>query len=100
METVIQSMSGKRTWPEATQAQSKANQATPLIEWCNGGQAPMLVIQGVDDIMAVPENGQILKRDNKDRVKLVNIDKAGHLMIYEQPNQVANEILSFLSSFK
>ena len=39
METVIQSMSGKKTWPEATQAQSKANQATPIIEWCNGGQA-------------------------------------------------------------
>ena len=60
----------------------------------------MLVIQGVDDLMAVPENGHILKRDNEDRVKLVNIEKAGHLMIYEQPNQVADEILSFLADLR
>ncbi len=96
MKTVIQAMTGRRTWPEATQAQSKANQATPIIEWWNGGQAPMLVIQGIDDRMAVPENGYILKRDNEERVKLVNIDKAGHLMIHEQPKQVAEEIISFL----
>jgi len=93
-------MSGRRTWPKATQAQSKANLTTPLKEWWNGGQAPMLVIQGIDDLMAVLENGQTLIRDNKERVKLVNIEKAGHLMIYEQPEKVAEEIISFLSSFK
>ena len=60
----------------------------------------MLVIQGIDDRMAVLENGLTLKRDNKERVKLVNIEKAGHLMIYEQPEKVAEEIISFLSSFK
>jgi len=98
METVIQSMSGRKTWPEATQAQSKANLATPLKEWWNGGQASMLIIQGIDDRMAVLENGQILKRDNEERVKLVNIEKAGHLMIYEQPDKVAKEIISFLNS--
>lgn len=100
METVIQSMSGRKTWPEATQAQSKANLATPLKEWWNGGQAPMLVIQGIDDRMAVLENGQILKKDNEERVKLVNIEKAGHLMIYEQPEKVAEEIITFLSNFR
>lgn len=100
METVIQSMSGRKMWPEATQAQSKANIATPLKEWWNGGQAPMLVVQGIDDRMAVLENGQILKRDNGERVKLVNIEKAGHLMVYEKPKQVAKEIISFLSNFK
>jgi len=100
METVINSMSGRKTWPEATQAQSKANFATPVKEWWNGGQAPMLIIQGNDDRMAVPENGQILKDNNPDRVKLVNIEKAGHLMVFEKPNQVVKEIISFLSNFK
>ena len=100
METVIRAMSGRKTWPEGAQAQSKANLATPLKEWWNGGQASMLVIQGIDDRMAVLENGQILKKDNEERVKLVNIEKAGHLMVYEKPKQVADEIISFLSSFR
>jgi len=100
METVINSMSGRKSWPEATEAQSKANFATPVKEWWNGGQAPMLIIQGNDDRMAVPENGQILKDNNPDRVKLVNIEKAGHLMVFEKPNQVVKEIISFLSNFK
>jgi pimeloyl-ACP methyl ester carboxylesterase len=100
METVIKSMSGRKTWPDATQAQSKANLATPLKEWWNGGRVPMLVIQGNDDRMAVPENGRILKKDNQKRVKLVNLEKAGHLMIYEQPERIVTEIISFLSNLK
>ncbi len=100
MKTVNQSFKGRKTWPLASQAHSKANQATPLKEWWNGGQAPMLVIQGLDDIMAVPDNGHILKRENGERVKLVDIEKAGHFLIYEQPEQVTKEILSFLSNFR
>ncbi|MFW9877513.1 MAG: alpha/beta fold hydrolase [Candidatus Thorarchaeota archaeon] len=98
-DTVIRGFRGFRTWPEASRAHSKASQATPLMEWWNGGQAPMLVIQGLDDNTAVPENGYILKKENEERVKLVNIENAGHFMIYEQPEEIAKEIISFLSSF-
>ena len=59
----------------------------------------MLVIQGLDDKSAVPENGRILKEENGERVKLVNIEDAGHFMIYEQPQKIVEEIISFLSSF-
>lgn len=97
METVIQAFKGFKTWPKASQAHGKANQATPLMEWWNGGQAPILVIQGLDDRTAVPENGHILQRENGERVKLVNIENAGHFMIYEQPEKIAEEIISFLS---
>lgn len=100
METVNQAFSGRKTWPKAQQAHNKASQATPLMEWWNGGKAPMLVIQGLDDKSAVPENGRILKKDNKDRVKLVNIENTGHFMIYEQPKKVADEIISYLSGFR
>jgi pimeloyl-ACP methyl ester carboxylesterase len=106
METVIQAFRGRETTREerqahrkAGEAHGKANRATPIMEWWNGGHAPMLVIQGLDDQSAVPENGWILKRDHGDRIKLVNIEKVGHFMIYEQPEKVAEEILSFLSSF-
>jgi len=100
IETVIQVFRGRKTWPKAQQAHIKASQATPLMEWWNGGKAPMLVIQGLDDKAAVPENGNILKRENRERVKLVNIENTGHFMIYDQSIQVADEIISFLSSFK
>jgi pimeloyl-ACP methyl ester carboxylesterase len=99
METVNRAFSGRKTWPIAQQAHNKASQATPLMEWWNGGQAPMLVIQGLDDKSAVPENGHILKKENEERVKLVNIKNVGHFMIYEQPKKVANEIISYLSGF-
>lgn len=99
METVIRAFKGHKTWPKATQAHSKASQVTPLMDWWNAGQVPLLVIQGLDDKSAVPENGHILKKDNKDRVKLVSIEEAGHFMIYEQPKKVADEIISYLSGF-
>ena len=100
MKIVIQSFRGRKTWSKANQAHLKANQATPLKEWWNGGHAPMVVIQGLDDLTAVPENGLILKRENVERVKLINIEKAGHFMIYEQPTKVSEEIITFLSSYK
>ncbi|MFX0081633.1 MAG: alpha/beta fold hydrolase [Candidatus Hodarchaeota archaeon] len=102
-EIIIKALKRNQNWKEqekTTRAHQKANQATPLMDWWNGGKAPILVIQGLDDQTAVPENGQILERENKERVKLVNIENAGHFMIYEQPEKVAEEILSFLSSFK
>ncbi|MHA2391931.1 MAG: alpha/beta fold hydrolase [Promethearchaeota archaeon] len=99
METVNQAFSGRKTWPIAQQAHNKASQATPLMKWWNGGEAPMLVIQGLDDKSAVPENGHILKREHSERVNLVDIENVGHFMIYEQPKKVAEEIISFLSSF-
>lgn len=84
---------------KATEAHGKANLATPIMEWWNGGKAPMLVIQGLDDKTAVPKNGQILKEENGERVKLVNIEKAGHFLINEKPERIAKEIVSFLKAF-
>jgi pimeloyl-ACP methyl ester carboxylesterase len=92
-------MSRGKGWPNATAAHSKANQATPIMEWWNGGHAPMLVIQGLDDLVTLPENGEILKRDNGDRVTLINIENAAHSMVHEKPKRVAEEILSFYSKF-
>ncbi len=100
METVNQVFSGRKTWPKAQQAHNKASQATPLMEWRNGGQAPMLIIQGLDDKSAVPENGHILKKEYSERIKLVDIENVGHFMIYEEPKKVADEIISFLSGFE
>ncbi|MFX1280541.1 MAG: alpha/beta fold hydrolase [Promethearchaeota archaeon] len=106
IKIVAKAFKGGRISPEerqkhrkATEAHGKANLATPIMEWWNGGKAPMLVIQGLDDKTAVPENGLILKEENGDRVKLVNIEKAGHFLVNEKPERVVKEIVSFLKSF-
>ena len=103
IKTVSKAFRGGGTTPEerqkhrrATEAHGKANRATPIMEWWNGGKAPMLVIQGLDDQSAVPENGRILKEENVERVKLVNIENAGHFLIDEKPEMIAKEIDSFL----
>ncbi|MFW9822109.1 MAG: alpha/beta fold hydrolase, partial [Candidatus Thorarchaeota archaeon] len=100
IETVNQVFKGRKRYPKAQQAHNKASQATPLDEWWNGGEAPILIIQGLDDKSAVPENGEILKKENPERVKLVNLENVGHFMIYQQPKQIADEIISFLSKYR
>jgi hypothetical protein len=37
------------------------SQATPLAEWSEGGTAPILVVQGLDDRRAPPGNGWALR---------------------------------------
>lgn len=73
-----------------------ANAATPLDEWWHGGSAPMLVIQGLDDIVAPPENGRALKERLGDRVRLVEIPNAAHILLPEEPEVIAEAIISFL----
>jgi pimeloyl-ACP methyl ester carboxylesterase len=69
---------------------------TPLDSWWPGGRAPMLVIQGLSDVFATPENGRSLKTDYPARVTLVEIDGLGHEMTREKPDVIAAEIAKFV----
>ncbi len=64
--------------------------------WWAGGRAPMLVIQGLQDTIALPENGRQLKAAFADRVELIEIDGAGHALLPEKPEAIANAVLAFL----
>jgi pimeloyl-ACP methyl ester carboxylesterase len=55
-----------------------------------------LVLQGADDQAAPPVNGVLLKNELGNRVTLVEIPKAGHLVLVERPQKVADEMVSFL----
>jgi pimeloyl-ACP methyl ester carboxylesterase len=70
--------------------------ATPLEDWWLGGSAPLLVVQGLDDRVAVPENGRRLIAEIGDRGRLVELADASHALIFEQPDLVANAVLAFL----
>jgi len=56
----------------------------------------MLVIQGLSDVIAPPENGRSLKSDYPDRVTLVELPGLGHSMTLERPDLVAEAITSFM----
>ena len=82
-----------RNGPNAVQ--SGGGRATRVDAWW-GGSAPLLVIQGLQDTVALPENGRLLKAGFGDRVQLIEIDCAGHALLPEQPEIVATNVLAFL----
>jgi pimeloyl-ACP methyl ester carboxylesterase len=57
---------------------------------------PFLVIQGLLDKSAPPENSRQLKAELGDRVTLVELPTAGHLAIVESPDEVSSAIVAFL----
>jgi pimeloyl-ACP methyl ester carboxylesterase len=81
---------------EVARAQRASDARTPLKQWWGGGSAPMLVVQGTEDVVAVPENARRLAAEFPDRVTLVEIPHAGHALLPEQPEQVEKTILSYL----
>jgi pimeloyl-ACP methyl ester carboxylesterase len=87
-----------KMWEAASKAQLAAMRATPVESWWSGGNAPMLVVQGLEDKMAPPENGRALREEFGARVTLVELRDAGHALIIEQPEAIAKAICAFLKS--
>jgi pimeloyl-ACP methyl ester carboxylesterase len=83
-------------YPDAATAQSKATLATPLNAWWSGGQAPILVVQPMQDTVAPPINVRMLKEEFKERIEVVEIENAGHALLPEQPEAVAKAVLGYL----
>ena len=71
--------------------------STPVESWWAGGNAPMLVLQGLHDVIAPPENGRSLKQDYPDRVTLVEFPDLGHAMAQERPDLVSNAIVAWVA---
>jgi pimeloyl-ACP methyl ester carboxylesterase len=66
--------------PQAAGIQRMAMEDTPLKDWwAPPGQMKYLVVQGSDDQIAPPENGELLKEELGARVTLVQYSAAGHL---------------------
>jgi pimeloyl-ACP methyl ester carboxylesterase len=82
--------------PAAATAQEAALGRTPLSRWWGGGRARMLVVQGLEDVIAVPANGRALASEFPDRVRLVEFADAGHYVLFERPEEVARHVLQHL----
>ena len=95
-EQVWQAIKPSRA-PNAAAAQAASTPATPENEWwAPPGKVPYLVVQGMQDKVASPENGRLLKQDLGERVTTVELPDAGHMMLVEYPEKVASALVSFL----
>lgn len=91
-----------RVWQDgwffsAAAAQRASDARTPLNDWWAGGSAPMLILQGTEDVIVLPENARKLASEFPDRVKLVEVEHAGHAMLPEQPKVIADAIIAYLA---
>jgi pimeloyl-ACP methyl ester carboxylesterase len=84
-------------YPAVAQMQTAATQASKVEDWWGAGKARLLVVQGLQDVVAPPENGRLIKDEFGDRVTLQEIDGAGHAMLPERPKEIAAAILNFLN---
>ena len=87
---------GLTYWPEARKGQAEANRNTPLEDWAAGGEGPVLMIMGVNDLTAPIENGYRMKAEHGDRLTLISIENAGHAVGLEKPKEVAEAMIEFL----
>jgi pimeloyl-ACP methyl ester carboxylesterase len=83
--------------PAAGPIEKAAAEATPLESWwAPPGKTKYLIVQGAEDQIAPPENGEILKKELADRATLVNVPGAAHLLPLEQPDTTASHVISFI----
>lgn len=85
-------------WPAAAFEQHFAMERTPM-DWWSGGGVPLLVIQGLEDKLAPPENGYLLASE-RPGVEVADVPKAAHLLLMDQPQRVAQLLLSFLQKVR
>lgn len=72
--------------------------ATDIADWWTAGSAEVLIVQGLADVSAPPENGRSLKAEIGGRARLVEIENVSHALPVEAPDEVAEVILTGLAS--
>jgi pimeloyl-ACP methyl ester carboxylesterase len=87
-------------YPAVAKMQGAAGQASKVEQWWGAGRAPLLVIQGTQDVIAPRENGLTIKDEFHDRVTVREIDGAGHALVVERPQEIAVLVEEFLARLK
>ncbi|MBW2263539.1 MAG: alpha/beta fold hydrolase [Deltaproteobacteria bacterium] len=90
----------KPRWEAGARAHLHAAQTTPLDEWWPGGEAPTLVVQGLVDRTAPPENGRRLAASDPERVRVVEIYGAGHDLLKKHPRAVIPPVVAFIEEME
>ena len=85
-------------WPAVHIAHLATSRNVPLEYWWSAGTAPLLVIQGLDDEAAPPGNGHALREQFGERVQVIDLPRAGHFLLLEQPEAVTRAVAEFVGS--
>ena len=76
--------------------QSGAVGRTDRADWWDAAAPRALVVQGLQDLIAVPENGRRYVAEHPEAM-LVEIDGAGHALLPERPDDIAVAVIRFLA---
>lgn len=79
------------------QAYLAAAAATDTATWWTAGTAPVLIVQGAEDVSAPPANGHLLQAEIGARATLVDLAGVGHAVGVEGPDAVARVVLRYLA---
>src|SRR5262249_41794386 len=85
-------------WPAIFIAHLATSRNVPLEQWWSGGDAPLLALPGLDDEVAPPGNGHALGERVGERVRVVDLPRAGHFLLLEQPEAVVQAVSEFLGA--
>jgi pimeloyl-ACP methyl ester carboxylesterase len=80
------------------QAYLAAAAATDTATWWTAGHARAIIIQGLLDVSAPPENGRLLKQEIGGRAELIELPGIGHALPVEDPAAVAEVILAHITA--
>lgn len=85
--------------PQTAKLQALAAEHTDFAPLFNGGTAPALVVQGLEDKIAPVQNAFdfVTRRPN---ARLVAFPNMGHAMLPEQPKPIADAVVNFLNDQK
>lgn len=81
-------------YPTLAAAQISADAATPRSQWAGGGSAPMLVLTGLLDRVALPEGALAIAKSRPD-TWLVGLPGCGHNML----NECGSDLRRLISEF-
>jgi len=85
-------------WPAVLVAHLATSRGMALEDWWGAGTAPILVIQGLDDEAAPPGNGHALREQFGERVRVIDLPRAGHFLLLEQPEAVIRAVAEFVGA--
>jgi|HubBroStandDraft_2_1064218.scaffolds.fasta_scaffold03537_3 pimeloyl-ACP methyl ester carboxylesterase len=86
--------------PETEKAENSASRGTPVDEWFACGTARILDLQAENDAVAPRKFAGVLKAALGDRVTVVVIPNAGHALVPEQPEAMADAIAAFARTLR
>lgn len=86
-------------WDAALAAyESQATASTPVGSWWDAVTPRVLVVQAMQDVLAVPANAEEYAAAHPDAVTLERLEGAGHAMLPEQPDRIAELVVAFLGA--